>query len=391
MPEGAVATHADTRSKSADTAAGTLAVLDLFAGAGGLSAGLHAGDSRFITSQAVEIDIEAAATFAQNLGDVVFVGDIEEWLRQTEVPQVDVVVGGPPCQGFSLLGKQDVEDERNVMWRHYVATLQRSHPSAFVLENVPAFLKSREYARFAAAFEVDGALQEYRLEAGVLNSADFGAAQIRKRAVVMGVHKDLPHPGLPEYETAHPATVRDAFAGLTPFTGETDLPRRTTEFRGVRLPGAFKAEELHIGRSWSKLSMARFRSIPYGGGRLDLPYELQADCWRRHRRGASDVMGRLTWERPSVTIRTEFFKPEKGRFLHPTQHRAITHHEAARLQGFPDDYRFVGSLASIARQIGNAVPIPLGAALGRRIATALLPQTGDAHTVRHYRRRCAET
>jgi DNA (cytosine-5)-methyltransferase 1 len=82
-------------------------------------------------------------------------------------------------------------------------------------------------------------------------------------------------------------------------------------------------------------------------------------------------MGRLDWEKPSVTVRTEFFKPEKGRFLHPTQHRAITHWEAARLQGFPDDYRWVGDRADIARQIGNAVPIKLGAAIGAHLAHAL--------------------
>lgn len=83
-------------------------------------------------------------------------------------------------------------------------------------------------------------------------------------------------------------------------------------------------------------------------------------------------MGRLHWDRPSVTIRTEFFKPEKGRYLHPTAHRAITHHEAARLQGFPDDYLWIGSKVEIARQIGNAVPVALGRALGATIAQAAL-------------------
>ena len=91
-----------------------------------------------------------------------------------------------------------------------------------------------------------------------------------------------------------------------------------------------------------------------------------------HTSGSGDVMGRMVWEKPSVTIRTEFFKPEKGRYLHPTEHRAITHFEAARLQGFPDDYLWVGSKVDIARQIGNAVPLPLGRALGEAIAFAAL-------------------
>src|SRR5690606_36053881 len=120
----------------------------------------------------------------------------------------------------------------------------------------------------------------------------------------------------------------------------------------------------------SALSMNRFRAIPAGGGRFDLTDELLTPCWRSHTTGAGDVMGRLHWDRPAVTVRTEFFKPEKGRYVHPTEHRTISHHEAARLQGFPDDYRWVGTKADIARQIGNAVPLALGEALGRAVSLA---------------------
>jgi len=105
--------------------------------------------------------------------------------------------------------------------------------------------------------------------------------------------------------------------------------------------------------------MARVRAIPTreaSGG------------WRNKPKGTTDVFGRLYWKRPAFTIRTEFYKPEKGRYLHPTEHRAITHHEAARIQGFPDDYKWVGSKVAIARQIGNAVPIPLARALGAHLA-----------------------
>jgi DNA (cytosine-5)-methyltransferase 1 len=129
-------------------------------------------------------------------------------------------------------------------------------------------------------------------------------------------------------------------------------------------------KELHFTRQVTSLSLARYRSIPYGGNRFDLPDELRSPCWRRHRSGAADVMGRLRWEEPSVTIRTEFFKPEKGRYLHPTQDRSITHYEAALLQGFPDDFLWSGTKSAIARQIGNAVPVPLA----RAIAAHLLSQ-----------------
>ena len=100
---------------------------------------------------------------------------------------------------------------------------------------------------------------------------------------------------------------------------------------------------------------------------MDLPLELLAPCWVNHTTGSGDVMGRLHWDRPSVTIRTEFFKPEKGRYLHPEADRAITHLEAARLQGFSDEHLWVGSKTSIAKQIGNAVPKWLGEAIARSL------------------------
>ena len=137
------------------------------------------------------------------------------------------------------------------------------------------------------------------------------------------------------------------------------------------LPGAFSPRELHFSRRYQPISRERFAAIPEGGSRADLPDELKAPCWRRHTTGSMDVMGRLRADRPSVTIRTEFFKPEKGRYLHPTEHRAITHYEAALLQGFPGSHRFIGSRTAIARQIGNAVPIPLGAAIARRLLEVL--------------------
>lgn len=347
-----------------------LRVLDLFAGAGGLSLGFHQGSNRYATVRAVEMDVAAAATYAQNFGAVVYAGDIRRWLRDEPTPAADLVLGGPPCQGFSTLGKRDPGDLRNTLWRPYVDVVRRTMPRAFVMENVPAFLKSGEYSAFVEAF-AGGELADYDIRAQVLNAADFGAPQVRKRVIVLGVRRDIYHPGHPAATTGERTTVREALHGIRPFTGELSLPPRRTPFGRAWLPGPFKGQDLHITRDWSPLYQQRFRAVPYGGSRVDLPDELSMDCWRNNPRSASDVMGRLVWERPSVTIRTEFFKPEKGRFLHPTQHRAITHWEAARLQGFPDDYRWVGDRVQIARQIGNAVPIRLGEALGSHLARVL--------------------
>ncbi|HOO89075.1 MAG TPA: DNA cytosine methyltransferase, partial [Synergistales bacterium] len=132
--------------------------------------------------------------------------------------------------------------------------------------------------------------------------------------------------------------------------------------------------DLHFGRDPTKTSRERYEAVPPGGNRFDLQKnapELLPECWRKKTSGGTDLFGRLWWDRPSVTIRTEFFKPEKGRYLHPEKHRPITHREAARLMGFPDDFLFRGSKTEIARQIGNAVPPPLAAAVARQVKEAL--------------------
>ncbi|MBB1483282.1 DNA cytosine methyltransferase [Tessaracoccus sp. MC1865] len=350
-----------------------LRVLDLFAGAGGLSEGFRLASHRFMVVQAVELDLHAAATYQLNHGDVIHRGDIEEWLDSHVVPEVDVVLGGPPCQGFSTLGKRDAQDLRNQLWVQYARTLEKAQPKYFVLENVAVFMKSAELAALEEWTLPGAPLENYVIEARVLNAADYGAHQLRKRAILLGWRRDMPRPGwpVPTHQPSEWRSVRDAFAGLEPAVTRTELPDRSMNSLGNLVPGPFTTAELHITRNYKQVSLDRFQCIPPGGNRFDLPDELKAPCWRKHTSGSGDVMGRLRSARPSVTIRTEFFKPEKGRYIHPTEDRALTHHEAARLQGFPDSYRWAGTKTSIARQIGNAVPIPLGKAIGQVVAEAL--------------------
>lgn len=349
-----------------------LTVLDLFAGAGGITTGLHEVGG-FDTVAAVEMDPAAAATYAANHpGTDVHVKAIQDWVQEDGVPEVDVIVGGPPCQGFSTLGKQDVEDERNALWLEYARTIVKARPKYFVVENVAAFMKSPQYRQFVEACAPGGMLEDYRFEARVLNAADYGAFQARKRAVVIGHRADLGFPGWPEPTHAgNHRTVAEAFAVVEGEPETTELPVRTTLTAvGAAMPGPFESTELHIGRDYRPVSLKRFAAIPVGGNRFDLPDDLKAKCWIGHTSGSGDVMGRLHWDKPAVTIRTEFFKPEKGRYLHPVRPRAITHFEAAVLQGFPANYRWIGSKTAIARQIGNAVPIPLAAAIGRQLLRA---------------------
>lgn len=359
-----------------------IATLDLFAGAGGLSEGLNtAPGGRFKIVRAVEWEAAAAATYSLNHGGElqggrvdggpVYMGAIEDWLREEGVPPVDVVVGGPPCQGFSTLNRDGVGAHRNELWRLYAQTVQKATPRYFILENVPAFLGSEQWNVFREELST-GILKHYAIEFAVLNAADFGAFQARKRVIVVGHHKDVPAPGLPD--TTHRRSHRhlaEALLGVPRAVDRLGLPDGTVAYLGQEMPGPFSTRELHFGRFYTQLSMDRFRAISHNGGsRSELPDDLKAPCWLKHDKGTGDVMGRLTWEKPSVTIRTEFFKPEKGRYLHPDQDRVITHYEAALIQGFRKDYRWVGTREEIARQIGNAVPIPLGAAIGRMLIAA---------------------
>lgn len=352
-----------------------LRVLDLFAGAGGLSNGFTS-TGMFVTHTAVESDVAAATTFAVNHpATAVHQEDIAAWLRGSTPPAVDAVVGGPPCQGFSNLGNRKVRDPRNALWRRYVDVLSSVRPQVFVLENVADFLKSGQFRDLRRETHRNGRLSAYRIEAGVLRASDLGSAQARSRAVVIGSLRSVAPIGLPAADPAFlatPRTVRDAIGDLAEPLG-IDLPERFVSRTPRPIPGPFLSTELHLGRRPTPLSLERFRHIPPGGNRKDLPDHLLAPCWQKHSSGSGDVMGRLHWDRPSVTIRTEFWKPEKGRYLHPTSNRPITHFEASRLQGFPDNYKWCGSKTEIGRQIGNAVPFELARAIAIQIATRFDP------------------
>lgn len=357
----------------------TIKTIDLFAGAGGLTEGLKQAGP-FTPVAAVEMDLAASATFAQNHGDVVHVGDIIEWVESGKVPQADVVVGGPPCQGFSRLNRYRDGDERNQLWRYYMETVRLAQPQYFVLENVAAMFNTPEFGMLQESFREGGLLEGYSIDARVLNAADFGAPQSRRRAIVLGRRKGAQPIGLPTptHERGTWVTADSVFGRTTAQVKRTDFEvTRNIRFREELLPGPYTTRELHVTRKYAQLSLDRFRAIPPGGNRFDLPDELLSPCWRRHKSGAGDVMGRMHLDRPSVTVRTEFYKPEKGRYLHPTANRAITHKEAALLQGFPDQYVWIGSKAQIARQIGNAVPVPLGRALGEQIVKAMSGTTDD--------------
>ncbi|MGW5608868.1 DNA cytosine methyltransferase [Streptomyces sp. NPDC003753] len=433
-----------------------ITVVDLFSGCGGFTQGFHefrpegASDDGpvFHSIAAVEHNAAAAATYAVNFGSGrpnkslpparVHFGDIEKWEPTPEALHADVVVGGPPCQGFSALNRGRTGIERNRLWEEYVRIVAAIRPKIFVIENVDRFLKSDEFRNLLMQVEDGGLLAEYKLvdppghtpsetqeqknKRYLLNSADYGAVQARRRTIVIGVRRDIDNGRTMKYpeKTHSQGPKRKAGVPDQPIDGiDGGLPRwlavddvfkesRELELRGTDLPdgkeyiaeidavqpGIFMTSDLHFGRNPEPLSIARYLAIPKGGNRKDLRGKwftqddsgkiqifytskpagvrtpvryLSTTSWDNHNTGTGDVMGRLREGEPSVTIRTEFFKPEKGRYLHPEEPRPITHYEAARIQGFPVDFRWCGSKTDIATQIGNAVPIPLGTAIAGAI------------------------
>lgn len=346
--------------------------IDLFAGCGGLTRGFEDAGLRLVLG--IDNDRAAAATFAANFGRDRTIWAGIETLR--DVPRADVVVGGPPCQGFSGLGKKDPADLRNKLWREYARVVRASGCHVFVLENVDRFTHSAEMESLARATRKGGVLEGFALERYLLNAADYGAPQRRVRTVILGTRIGPIGPVTASHSKDAEAgllpwrTVGDAIGG-EPWQPDTDWPNSKMEIWDGPIAGTFRLEEIHVGRNYSDLSKRRFRKIPPGGNRFDLPDDLKAPCWLRHTTGAGDVMGRLVWDRPSVTIRTEFFKPEKGRYLHPVADRALTHAEATLLQGFDSRHVWCGTRQEVARQIGNAVPPPLACAVARSVAAAL--------------------
>ncbi|GAA4232471.1 DNA (cytosine-5)-methyltransferase 1 [Streptosporangium album] len=356
-------------------------MIDLFAGCGGMTAGFVR--EGFVPALAVEWNLYAAATYAANFGaDHVIAGDIAD-VTKDRIPTADLIIGGPPCQGFSNLGSKDINDPRNQLWKEYVRFITHAQPKVFVIENVDRFMKSSEFALLNQ--EADGGmLKDYKLSFNILNAADYGVAQRRKRAIVIGSRVGkipLPRPTHAKDPGLDPdltpwLTTADRIKDLPKNPDTTELPDSSIEFFDKKMQGIFKGLDLHVGRQPTERSLERYNHIPPGGGRFNLPDHLLSPCWRKKKTGTTDVMGRMQWDSPSLTIRTEFFKPEKGQYLHPQWdetdpsnrvNRPITHLEAALLQDFSPGYQWCGSKVEIARQIGNAVPVGLAQALAKHI------------------------
>ncbi|WP_411838906.1 DNA cytosine methyltransferase [Paracoccus sp. ME4] len=338
--------------------------VDLFCGAGGFSIGLERAG--FDIRLAVDSWHLAVQSYARNFSHPVICADLSvmsggEILSKanTKRGEVDLVVGGPPCQGFSIQRIGSDYDLRNSLVMDFARLVDEIAPRIFIMENVPGLLGKRGRALFEA-FLVSVGKSGYEVEAHVVNAADFGVAQLRRRVVILGRRRGEAHSLEMPRPTCDPRsylTVQDAIGDLAPPT----------------LPKAQPSDPLHRQTRMSELNLERLRHIPPGGGMEDLPIRLRVDC---HKAGADkighrNVYGRLASDRPAGTITARFDSFTRGKFAHPIEDRNITLREGARLQSFPDHFCFVGNQEDIACQIGNAVPPLLGEALARAVRKAL--------------------
>lgn len=352
-------------------------LIDLFCGCGGLTKGFWdtgrfeivlANDNDQSAIKSYWLNFDSASEHA-NCGDII---DLVKRNRQM-IPEGDIVIGGPPCQGFSLLNRNRVGDKRRDLWQYYIDVVRLSNASVVVMENVPQLMDSPEFTSIIFALRELGFKN---IMGHILNAANFGVPEMRKRTILIAAKDKVVALPIPTHLAKEKIAEIKSFYGYSPKPWQTvrdaigDLPTPLgTEIRKEKAP-----LNLHFGRTPTDISLERYRAVPPGGNRFDLLQnrpDITPQCWIKKKHGGTDLFGRLWWDRPSVTIRTEFFKPEKGRYLHPEQDRPITHREAARIQSFPDDFSFFGSKTEIARQIGNAVPVKLASAIARRVIAIL--------------------
>lgn len=342
-------------------------VADLFAGVGGMSEGFKMAGG-FDIAFAVEFDKSIAYAYQMNHKDTeVFATDIcsiDVAELHKKYPKIDVVIGGPPCQGFSQKGKRlSLDDPRNYLFQQYVRFVAEFKPKYFVLENVPNILTSSNgYFRdqIVDAFNKFG----YEAKYGVLKASDFGVPQDRHRAVFLGqlgkLEIELPKP------SGVKTSIKEAIYDL-PFiaSGEgeevSSYDKAPTSKYQKLMRGKCKALYNHVATNHNALALRRLAMLPKGASKDVLPPE------ERTKSIYSGTWSRMIEDDISVTITTRYDTPSSGRFTHPILDRCITTREAARIQSFPDSFRFYGNKTSQMKQVGNAVPPLLAKAIAEQI------------------------
>lgn len=344
--------------------------IDLFAGCGGFSIGfIKAG---YDISKAVEFDPSIAITYKNNhINAKVIVDDIKNIDISGEFSEDDasVIIGGPPCQGFSMAGARIrngfIGDPRNYLFKHYFNVVKSVKPKVFIMENVKGITTMKGGSIFKEIQRIfkDKTLlggSSYSIYYKVVKAIDFGIPQKRERIIIIGVLNnklkidDIWEKTKKEIIYKYPlyfekTTVFDAISNMPNPTKDGVIvnPEPQTEYQRF-LKGNGNNISNHLKTNHSKIAIERMKKIKCGENFTALNEKINSVH--------SGSYGRLCWKEPAHTITTRFDTPAGGRFTHPSENRTLTPREAARIQSFPDDFIFYGSKTSICKQIGNAVP-----------------------------------
>ena len=349
-----------------------LKVIDLFAGCGGFSVGFEKAGYEIV--KAVEFDKEIASSYSHNHPQtLMYAEDIGKIVDENHFKkdEADIIIGGPPCQGFSMAGARIREknafmnDPRNYLFRHYVNVVRIVRPKIFVFENVKGILSKDKGEIFdeiictfgnSENFEGD----KYYVHHKVCKAVDFGIPQRRERVILIGMlnhdfdidklfdnNKEIIEQSYPDF--FKPVSLFDAISDIPApsETGRAKLSPAKTHYQRV-LRNNDGIITNHVATKHNNMAIGRMKKVSTGQNWTSLDEEIHSVH--------SGAYGRLDWNLPTMTITTRFDTPAGGRFIHPEQDRTLTPREAARVQSFPDSFEFIGSKSSICRQIGNAVP-----------------------------------
>jgi DNA (cytosine-5)-methyltransferase 1 len=367
-------------------------VVDLFCGVGGLSYGF-AKDNNFQIIAANEVLPNMAKAYELNHPSVkVYCKDIKDFgindlIKDFNLKEgdIDIVVGGPPCQAYSTVGKRLIDDPRGKLFQEYYRVLKEINPKMFIFENVRGLLSMQKGELFDTIISLFKSLN-YSVSYKVLNSADYGVPQVRERVFIVGTKLNnsfsYPNPTHKNKETNITLfnkedlkpylTISEAIGDL-PFikSGEESFIYETppqNSFQEIMRKDAPKELMDHNAPNNNEKLVKIMEQLPDGGTPLDLPEDM------RPKSGFANTYCRLWWNRPSTTITRNFSTPSSSRCIHPKAPRPLTTREGARIQCFPDNYIFYGSISDRNLQIGNAVPTFMSVAIKDSILQHILKE-----------------
>jgi len=357
-----------------------LLAVELFSGAGGLSIGLEKAGFKIVLAN--EIEREFSATFSVNHPHTrVITSDIHTIDFKSEIailgnPKISLVSGGPPCQGFSTVGSKNKQDTRNSLFYEYLRVVAELKPDYIIFENVSGFKKMYEGEAYETLLS-ELSFLGYECNGSILEAADFGLPQRRQRTIIVGWLRGLKRVELPQRTHFEEVGLFGGRRWLSLMDAISDLPSleansERTDYNTAplneyqsQLRGACQILTEHNSSKYGEKMLEILSLIPPGGTIDDLPERLRPKSYFKN------TYARLIPNQPSPTITRNFGTPSSSRCVHPFQNRALSTREGARLQGFPDDYKFYGSKISKNLQIGNAVPPIFGEVIARKIVESM--------------------